>query len=311
VGAPATNDTATFGATGQGTVNLAAVSNRLNGMTIGAGTTYQFTGSAIRFNAGTTLTNNGTATFDSLSAFGGGTLTLAGSGTSVVKAFGTDGGVGPGTLTIASSVKLNATSPLNATNLQVVTNGALDVGAFTTAAALTVTDGDISGPGDGVTYMDVTANGVYLNGGTTTMYIKNASLYDQINSASGATPKDLAYGGILDLDLSILAGNKFVDYTQYQLFTFDPTSVSGDLSGIAFTNAGSTPYSSLTWSGPVGGVWTSTETADFRYFTFDQNTGVLMIVPEPSTIVFAGLGIGMAGWSAWRKRRLAKVLAKK
>jgi len=34
------------------------------------------------------------------------------------------------------------------------------------------------------------------------------------------------------------------------------------------------------------------------------------VVPEPSTIAFAGIVIGMAGWSAWEKRRLAKVLAK-
>jgi len=39
--------------------------------------------------------------------------------------------------------------------------------------------------------------------------------------------------------------------------------------------------------------------------------GPVVPVPEPSTITIAGIGIGMAGWSAWKKRRVAKGLAKK
>jgi hypothetical protein len=39
--------------------------------------------------------------------------------------------------------------------------------------------------------------------------------------------------------------------------------------------------------------------------------GPVVPVPEPSTITIAGIGIGLAGWSAWKKRRVAKGLVKK
>jgi len=314
-GQPAAGDTATFGSTGQGIVNLLSASNRLSGMTVQAGTVYNFTGNAIRFNGGTTLTNNGTATFNLLNAFGSATLTIAGTGTSTVKGFATDGGSGAGTLSIASVVNMDASSPNNATALQVTTGGQLNVGTYVTTSSVSVTDGNISGFGDGVSFMDVTANGVYLNGGTTTMYIKDVTNFDKMVSqdivAEPVIETALNYGGTLDLDLSVLAGNAFISNTQYQLFKFDPAQVSGDFGAVQFSNAGSTPYSSVTWSGPTAGVWQSTAGTNGQYFIFDQNTGYLVVVPEPSTIVFAGIGVGMAGWSAWKKRRLAKVLAKK
>ena len=31
--------------------------------------------------------------------------------------------------------------------------------------------------------------------------------------------------------------------------------------------------------------------------------GQLTVVPEPSTIVFAGIGLAMFGWSTWTRRR--------
>ena len=52
----------------------------------------------------------------------------------------------------------------------------------------------------------------------------------------------------------------------------------------------------------------STRLAELKTLTIDTN---VVPVPEPSTITIAGIGIGMAGWSAWKKRRVAKGLAKK
>ena len=34
----------------------------------------------------------------------------------------------------------------------------------------------------------------------------------------------------------------------------------------------------------------------------------LVIVPEPDTIIFAGIGIGMAAWSIWKRRRIAQIM---
>jgi hypothetical protein len=35
-----------------------------------------------------------------------------------------------------------------------------------------------------------------------------------------------------------------------------------------------------------------------------------VIVPEPDTIIFAGIGIGMAAWSIWKRRRIAQITAR-
>jgi len=37
----------------------------------------------------------------------------------------------------------------------------------------------------------------------------------------------------------------------------------------------------------------------------------LVIVPEPDTIIFAGIGIGMAAWSIWKRRRIAQIMQAK
>ncbi|RLS47829.1 MAG: PEP-CTERM sorting domain-containing protein, partial [Planctomycetota bacterium] len=46
-----------------------------------------------------------------------------------------------------------------------------------------------------------------------------------------------------------------------------------------------------------------------QYLVFQAQSGNLVVVPEPSTIVFAGLGVAMSGWTMWKKRRLSKLLA--
>jgi hypothetical protein len=33
----------------------------------------------------------------------------------------------------------------------------------------------------------------------------------------------------------------------------------------------------------------------------------LLFVPEPSTLVFAGIGLAMGGWRMWKKRRLKQL----
>ena len=51
--------------------------------------------------------------------------------------------------------------------------------------------------------------------------------------------------------------------------------------------------------------------SDGTYMVFQAATGNLVVVPEPSTMVFAGLGVAMSGWTMWKKRRLSKLLAAK
>jgi len=37
-------------------------------------------------------------------------------------------------------------------------------------------------------------------------------------------------------------------------------------------------------------------------------TANVVVVPEPDTIIFAGIGIAMAGWSIWKRRRIAQIM---
>ena len=136
--------------------------------------------------------------------------------------------------------------------------------------------------------------------------------------------RDLTYGGTLDLNLLNLASDDIMaDYTSFQLFgaggVAASNSVSGSFSAVTFTGTGF--YSSISgnpWhlaetgnqyeTAYGGGVWLSDWTTSGQRFIFSQNTGVLTVVPEPSTIVFASIGIVMLGWHTWtRSRRKARM----
>jgi hypothetical protein len=64
-----------------------------------------------------------------------------------------------------------------------------------------------------------------------------------------------------------------------------------------------------------GQEWISPVASDGTYLVFEAQTGNLVVnlvvVPEPSTMVFAGLGVAMSGWTMWRKRRFSKLFAAK
>jgi len=50
-------------------------------------------------------------------------------------------------------------------------------------------------------------------------------------------------------------------------------------------------------------LWVSGTAPDGRYMTFNQLSGDLVVVPEPSTLAFAGIGCTLAGWQAFKQRR--------
>ena len=122
-----------------------------------------------------------------------------------------------------------------------------------------------------------------------------AGLFDQIAVSGGA----ISYGGTLALTLS----GSYADQTTFGLFS-GFGSHSGDLSGVTLSAAGS-PYAGLSFSiGPVdGGDWYTGWTAGNQRLKFSESTGTLTVVPEPSTIVFAGIGMAMFGWSTWTRKR--------
>lgn len=50
-------------------------------------------------------------------------------------------------------------------------------------------------------------------------------------------------------------------------------------------------------------LWVSEATAGGQFMTFSQSTGQLVVVPEPSTLVIAGVGCVMTGWNVFRQHR--------
>ena len=143
----------------------------------------------------------------------------------------------------------------------------------------TLTVGSLSLSGPATTAMTITGS--------------TAGLYDQIAGSSSIT-----YGGTLALALS----GSYADYTTFDLFS-GFTSHTGDLSSITLAALGS-PYAALSFTGPDGsGDWYTGWTAGNQQLKFSESTGTLTVVPEPSTIVFAGIGMAMFGWSSWTRRR--------
>ena len=167
-----------------------------------------------------------------------------------------------------------------------VISGTLSPGGTSTSGGIitdtigTLTVGSLSLSSPAVTAMTVTGS--------------TAGLYDQI-----AVSTSMSYGGTLSLTLS----GSYVDYTTFDLFS-GFTSQSGSFAGITLDATGS-PYAGLVFSGTAdaNGDWYTGWTTDNQQLKFSQSTGRLTVVPEPSTIVFAGIGMAMFGWSTWTRRR--------
>jgi len=133
-----------------------------------------------------------------------------------------------------------------------------------------------------------------------------AGSFDQITVSGGS----INYGGTLALTLS----GSYVDDTSFNLFS-GITNPIGDLNFITLSATGS-PYVGLTFSnygatnqdvrdefGLTAGDWITDANSSMQRLKFSQSTGTLTVVPEPSTIVFAGIGMAMFGWSTWTRRR--------
>jgi fibronectin-binding autotransporter adhesin len=164
---------------------------------------------------------------------------------------------------------------------------------------LSVQSGAVFDPGSGPGATTIFGVGAFAQagGGTTRMQVNGTtagSLYDQV--AFTGTSKTIAWGGTLDLTLS----GSYANGQTFDLFK-DFTSQSGDLSNITF--AAASPYSTLSFTGPVGGVWFTGYSSSGQYLTFDQNTGVLMVVPEPGSLAIAAVGLVAAGLGLRRRRR--------
>ena len=175
------------------------------------------------------------------------------------------------------------------------------------ASAVTVQNGAFLTPGSAVNTIGALGVGSLQldSGATAAMSISGtaASLYDQVVALGNVN-----YGGALAIDFT---SGGFADFDVWQLFS--GASYSGHFSSVAATGS----YGSLTFNYLGSGEWQATggslgagESLSF----YEDNShaigdrykaGQLVLVPEPSTIVFAGIGLFVLGWQRLAKRRRA------
>lgn len=315
-GVPATNGTVTLPVTPSGNatrfaISLPATTNAISSLTAAAATSsnvYSLSTGTLVLADGATITNG------RRTSLGGPGLTIANlslSGSATV------GGAGVTRIT-AVETSVGATS-LSITGTVQVTNGNSDIVTSVQSGGTLRYLGTDMGPttiksGGSLTPVSgdpTTANFTSLtleNGSNTTARVVYGAANDMPSDTitSGST----AYGGTLNLNFAGVGGNLFDSWTTSTIF--GGSTKTGDFTNVVLVGAAA-PYAGLTFN-KEGSEW---KTASFtgqngeeQWLVFQQNTGNLVVVPEPSTIVFAGVGVAMAGWSAWKKRRLSRLLAK-
>ena len=250
----------------------------VTGLTGGAGSTYEVkTG------------GNQTINFSNGNAVG--TLKVNGTATSTGDSNGTFLDIQGGTYVGGASFKNVA-----------ITSGELDLSGFNSLVVTATTGASYNQTAGGFTKMDVGYDGV-----DTTFSLVTTS------AGSGFT-----LGGALLLDGATMGSSPLAMGTTWNLFqgvnftsgSLSPTNNASNFAQLVLADNGSgSPYSgSFT---QFGQEWIGPSANDGTYLVFQATTGNLVVVPEPSTIVFAGLGVAMSGWTMWKKRRLSKLLAAK
>lgn len=273
---------AVFGATGAGAVTVSGTIG-IDSLTVSAAG-YSFSGGQIDLaQASTTLEVNHAASISS----------VIGGANGLVK-------TGPATLTLGGANDYSGATTVNGGTLLVNGNQSAAAGAVTVASGATlggsgqiggaVTVDGILSPGNSPGVLSMPS--LLLGGSSTTLMeitgLTRGGQYDGLDLTGSLT-----YGGTLSLNMSQVFG----DATTFNLFS-GFTSKTGDFSSIVSTGAA---YNSLSFT-RTGNLWTS-GTSGTQWLEFDQTTGTLAVVPEPTGIAMAGVALAMCGWSMWKRRR--------
>ena len=218
---------------------------------------------------------------------------------------GTITGTGDVIVDGAAAVYLNGVN--SSAGVTTVRAGTL-AGTGSIAGAVTVESGAIISPGSADNTTGALGVGSLQldSGATAAMAISGTGigLYDQIVAANNVN-----YGGSLTIDFTT---GGFADFDAWQLFS--GSSHSGNFSSVSATGA----YGSLTFNYLGNGEWQATGGSlgvgqslsfyeDNSHAIGDRyRAGQLVLVPEPSTIAFAGIGGLVLMARMWRNRRNAR-----
>ena len=260
-------------------------------------------------------------------SFGGGGLDLNGNylkGAGNIAQGSLGSAVAGATYEVVSGTQTVQFDSVTGVNVNMVVNGGVVTADGTTDSNLVVSGGTYQSGG---TYKNVVSSSGLLDmsdGSTlsTTSFTQtaggNVAMSVASDFSSSQVNGNFELGGALELDASSLGSNLYGLGTVWGLFSGvnytagspSPLNGSSNFSVFAMSNASSSSpyYGTFT---RFGQEWYSPIATDGTYLVFQAQTGNLVVVPEPSTMVFAGLGVAMSGWTMWKKRRLSKLLAAK
>jgi autotransporter-associated beta strand protein len=334
---PANGDSVLFTNAGTGTSSAVNIARTITDITFGASANRTF---SVSGNGQTTLGSiandsgfaqilNNRIALSSTSGLintGSSGLTLGGvllgsgnyskTGSGVLQITSANSGAYTGTLSVdAGSVRL--ATGLDSGNI-VVNSGATLYTANDfvngSAASITVNSGATLTPGENAVTRNAgdigygaftVVNDTTLNAGSiVNLGVGSVIDFDQVNSGGVTT-----FGGALTIgmdytpDLFGTTAPYFLDGDSWALFSSG--SFTGDFTSINMTGV----YGNVSFTKIDNDVWQSEYLGNGQQFNFYVNSanggvaGTLYAVPEPSTIVFAGIGIAMFGWSTWTRRR--------
>ncbi len=316
----------------QRTINVATDTNTVQSLTFTAnsyaGYTFSGAGAIVLAPSAAIVNNNSTLTGGSTQQASvvlknvtlNGNASLSGNGapTEIYSVIDSADPLNPGTLTVSSNNLILQGTTVNV-NLVAGTGSTVSLDAAPSFLDLTIGSagslGGLPGRGPGVFFgatgtgnldLQLASNSYFAVAGTSPTAGDGGNNYDQY-----ATDGAVNFGGTLNLDWAQVGSSTFTSWTTFSLF--DGGSYTGNFSQVNL--AGNVaPYAGLTFN-PFGSEW---KTDPFigaggqsQWLVFQSQSGNLVVVPEPSTIVFAGLGVAMSGWTMWKKRRLSKLLAAK
>jgi autotransporter-associated beta strand protein len=233
---------------------------------------------------------------------------------SVMQGSGNISKTGSGTLEITNSSLSNTYSGTITTSNGTLLLGAslpngnvvVDGGATLNtgnAASVSINDLSVTGtlqPGNAVNFGSIEVGGnLTLNSSATSSMAIGESNFDSV-SVLGNT----IFGGalVIDMEFEPTSFNANLNGDFWNLFSVDTNALTGDFTSVTMTGT----YGTVSFSKISADSWQSTYLGNgrqFEFFTSGPRAGILYAVPEPSTIVFAGIGIAMFGWSSWTRRR--------
>lgn len=315
--APTAGNELEFGAAGVGptkSVNFNTASNFIvNGLSFTGTTPYTLNGGSIELRGD--ITNSSSANVQTIGTTDvttnkGSTVNLVTSGSFALgnQTFTTPDGLavsGGGTLSLRSTVNGNVSTAAGTT---------LQMGPFNT-----IINGDLTA--NGITQFGA-SDSHFLNsftaGATSQTFLGVVDEGSQVLLNSQDLGATASFGGLLSLDFETMIMDPATLTNGTQIYLFDNNgpnttlTYTGNFSSVVATGT-STLYP--TAYGPIVGAWTldggnwrspniANGASPVQYFEFQPSTGSLVVVPEPTQMVFVA-GVA-AALGAWRMRKLRR-----